>query len=64
MNVPVGTIDDSTAEDDEDFEAVLVNPSEGLTLGSNDEATVTIVDNDSKFGDLFPGSYHSLSSPQ
>ena len=49
MNVPVDTIDDSTAEDDEDFEAVLTNPSSLLTLGSQDVATVTIEDNESKY---------------
>ena len=48
MNVPVDTIDDSTAEGDEDFEAVLTNPSEG-TLGPQDVATVTIEDDESKY---------------
>ena len=49
MNVPVDTIDDSTAEDEEEFEAVLTNPSGGLTLGPQDVATVTIEDDESKY---------------
>ncbi len=53
ISVPilVGTSDDSVAELTEMFEAVLRNPSEGVVLGGQSQAAVTILDND---GNLFP----------
>jgi hypothetical protein len=44
----VDTTEDVIAEQPEDFTASLTNPSEGLALGTDDTATVTIDDDDSE----------------
>lgn len=46
LAIPVNTTDDEIAELPEDFTALLSNPSQGLAVGAQDTATVTITDND------------------
>ena len=46
MMIPVDTAQDVIAEGDEGFEAILSNPTNGLELGSQDRAGVTIRDDD------------------
>ena len=48
VSIPVDTIDNDVAELPEDFSALLSNPSEGLAIGAQDTATVTITDDESK----------------
>ena len=48
FRVPVATIGDQLAEQQEDFFATLSNPSSGLTVGAADRAIVNIADNDSE----------------
>ena len=52
VNVPVAIVDDSINEPDETFRATLsiINgvTTPGVTIGSNNPATVTINDNDGK----------------
>ena len=44
--IPVDTAQDVIAEGDEGFEAILSNPTNGLELGSQDRADITIRDDD------------------
>ena len=44
--IVVATIDDNIAEQLESFSALLSGPSEGLSLGTQTDATISIVDND------------------
>ena len=44
--IPVDTAQDVIAEGDEGFEAILSNPTNGLELGSQDRAGITIRDDD------------------
>ena len=44
ISIPI--INDTTDEENETFTITLSNPTAGVVLGANDEATVTIVDND------------------
>ena len=44
--IPVDTAQDVIAEGNEGFEAILSNPTNGLELGSQDRADVTIRDDD------------------
>lgn len=46
VQILVGTQQDEMAELAENFVAVLTNPSQGLLIGSQDEATVTIMDDE------------------
>lgn len=46
ITIPVNTTQDQIAELPEDFTALLSNPSEGLAIGAEDTATVTITDDD------------------
>ena len=46
MMIPVDTAQDVIAEGNEGFEAILSNPTNGLELGSQDRADVTIRDDD------------------
>ena len=46
MMIPVDTVQDVIAEGDEGFEAILSNPTNGLELGSQDRADITIRDDD------------------
>ena len=48
-SVTVTTIDDAVAELTESFEVTLSNPSQGLAIGADNTASVTIIDNDSNF---------------
>ena len=45
-SVAVTTINDDIAEQLESFTALLSGPSEGLSLGTQTDATISIVDND------------------
>ena len=42
--IPVTTIENTIYEGQESFTVVLSNPSEGLTVGGQDTATVTVED--------------------
>ena len=44
QTVTVTTETDQEAESSEEFTVVLSNPSDGVTVGTNDVATVTITD--------------------
>ena len=44
--VPVDTVGDQISELQESFQAVLTNPSAGLTIGAADTATISITDDD------------------
>ena len=44
--VLVTTLDDEIAEQSESFMAMLSEPSDSLTIGPMDSATITIYDND------------------
>ena len=46
--IPVDTLGDQISEPQESFQAVLTNPSAGLTVGAADTATVNITDDDSE----------------
>ena len=46
--INISTAEDQVAEGNEIFYALLENPMDGLLLGANSEATVEILDNDSK----------------
>ena len=44
--VPVSTIDDNIIEQQESFGATLLNPTNGLVVGSEGTAVINIIDND------------------
>lgn len=46
FSIPLDTLEDNLPEQLEDFAAVLSNPSEGLDIGVQNTATVSILDND------------------
>ena len=48
--VPVSSVEDMVAEVTESFGAVLTNPSDRLLIGMQDQATVTIIDDDGRRG--------------
>lgn len=54
-SIPVDTTDDEIAELPEDFTALLSNPSEGLAVGANIAASITIRDNDCKSDNAYVG---------
>ena len=58
--IPVATIGNDVAELPEDFSTFLFNPSEGLAIGAQDTATVTIRDDESKQGIDFVAKTQSL----
>ena len=49
VSIRVNTLDDSIVEESEDFVVILSNPSQGLTIGANNRATVIILDDDGNF---------------
>ena len=48
-SITVFTLEDTTAEQLEDFSALLSNPSEGLDIGARDTATINIMDNEGQY---------------
>ena len=44
----LSTAEDQVVEGNEIFKALLQNPTDGLLLGANSDASVEIVDDDSK----------------
>lgn len=46
LMIPINTTEDEIAEFPETFTALLSDPSEGLTVGAQDTATVNIVDDE------------------
>lgn len=44
--ITVSTLDDDNLEQEESFTALLSSPSEGLVIGAQDTARVTILDNE------------------
>lgn len=48
MSIIVNTVSDTIAEDDEGFEIRLSAPSNGLVLGVINQASIVILDDDSK----------------
>ena len=49
ITIPVDTTEDGVSELLEQFTATLSNPSEGLTVGDDDVATIEIEDDDRKY---------------
>ena len=47
--ISVTVLDDAIAEQVESIQAVLTNPSDGLSIGGDNTATVTVTDNDGRF---------------
>ena len=47
--ITVTVIQDAFAEQVESIQAVLTNPSDGLSIGGDSTATVTVTDNDGRF---------------
>ena len=56
--ISISIVDDSAVEEDETFRVLLGNPTGGTTLGTVNESTVTIVDNDADtVANSQPGSF-------
>lgn len=54
QTIPVNTLADDSAEEDEQFTATLSSPSSGATIGTASVAMVTITDNSAVIVELSP----------
>ena len=58
--IPVDTVGDQISEPQESFQAVLTNPSAGLTIGAADTAITSIVDDDGELTQWYQIELYSI----